>query len=125
MSRSQISCAFAILAALALAIPLAARTNEGKKSKSTASASLEVVKDTTIAGKQVKAGRYDVKANESTLTLSRDGKVVAQAPITWKDEPSKATYSAIVVDGGAVKEVHFNGKTRFAELSEGSMASGQ
>jgi hypothetical protein len=123
MSRSRISYALAVLAALALAWPLAARSNGPKNSKSTANATMDLVTDATVGGKQIKAGTYDVKASESKLTLSHDGKVVAETPIEWKDEPSKAAYSAIVVDSGAVKEVHFSGKTRYAELSAGSMTS--
>jgi hypothetical protein len=126
MTRNRTSCVLAMLAILALAMPLAARTNEGKNTKSKVSATVELVKDAVIGGRQVKAGTYDVKVNDTKLTLSRDGKVVAESPIEWKDEQSKSAYSAIVVDGGAIKEVHFNGKTRYARLSESSMpATGQ
>ena len=126
MMRNRTSCVLlSMLAILALAMPLAARSN-GKDSKSKASATVELIKDAVIGGKPVKAGTYEVKANETKLTLSHDGKVVAESPIEWKDEQGKSTYSAIVIDGGAVKEVHFNGKTRYAQISEGSMpATGQ
>lgn len=125
MTRNRTSCVLPMLAILALAMPLAARSN-GKDSKSKASATVELVKDAVVGGKQVKAGTYEVKANETKLTLSHDGKVVAESPIEWKDEQAKSTYSAIVVDGGAVKEVHFSGKTRYVQISEGSMpATGQ
>jgi|SRR5579864_57941 hypothetical protein len=125
MMRNRTSCVLPMLAILALAMPLAARSN-GKDSKSKASATVELVKDAVIGGKPVKAGTYEVKANETKLTLSHDGKVVAESPIEWKDEQAKSTYSAIVVDGGAVKEVHFSGKTRYVQISEGSMpATGQ
>jgi hypothetical protein len=120
MSRRGIGYIFAAFAALALAMPLAAHNNAGKDSK-TVSASVEIVNDATIGGKQVKAGTYDVKADEMKVTLSRNGKVVAEAPVQWKDEKSKANYSSIVVDSGSVKEIHFNGKARYAELSSASM----
>jgi hypothetical protein len=123
MSRNRMKCVLSILAALALALPLAARSSPGKSSKSTARASMELTKDATVGGKQVKAGTYDVKAGESTLTLVRNGKVVAEAPIEWKDEPSKSVYSSIIVDGGAVKEIHFMGKNRYAQVASGTMES--
>lgn len=123
MKRNRTSFVLAMLAILSLAMPLAARSNEGKNTKSKGSATVELVKDAMIGGKQVKAGTYDVKANETKLTLSRDGKVVAESPIEWKDEQSKSTYSAVVVDGGAIKEVHFNGKTRYAQVSGDSMST--
>lgn len=122
MTRNRTSWVLTMFAILALAMPIAARSN-GKDSKSKANTTVELIKDAAIGGKQVKAGTYDVKASETKLTLSHDGKVVAESPIEWKDEQSKSTYSSVVVDGGAVKEVHFNGKTRYAQLSEGSMAA--
>jgi hypothetical protein len=123
MSRSRMNCVLSILAALALAMPLAARSGAGKTSKSTARASMDLSKDASFGGKQLKAGTYDVKASESTLTLMQNGKVVAEAPIAWKDEESKSPYSAIVTESGAVTEVHFNGKKSYAHLSSGSMSS--
>jgi hypothetical protein len=123
MFRSRISYATAVLAILAVAMPLAARSNAPKNSKATATASVNLLSDATIGGKQVKAGTYEAKANESTLILSRDGRVVAEAPIEWKDESSKQKYSAIVTDSGTVKEVHFSGKARYAQVATDSMAT--
>jgi hypothetical protein len=123
MSRNRMKSLLSIVAALALAMPIVARANEGKNSKSTARASMELLNAANIGGKQVKAGTYDVKAGESTLTLIHNGKVVAEAPIEWKDESSKSKYSSIIVDGGSVKEVHFYGKNRYAQVSAGTMES--
>lgn len=125
MSRIRISHVLAILAALAFATPVMTRADGAKDSKS-ASALIDLVNDAVVGGKQVKAGTYNVKASESKLTLLRDGKVVAESPIQWKDEQSKANYSSVIVDAGALKEVHFRGKARYAQISEGSMtATGQ
>ncbi|HKN60496.1 MAG TPA: hypothetical protein VJW93_04930 [Candidatus Acidoferrales bacterium] len=120
MSRHGIGYIFAALAALALAMPLAAHNNAGKDSK-TVKASMAISDDATLGGKLVKAGTYDVKADETKVTLSRNGKVVAEAPVEWMDEQSKSNYSSIKVDSGSVKEIHFNGKARYAALSSASM----
>jgi len=127
MSRFTKNFAVTLLAALALVIPASARNNGAKDSKSTVSVTMDLVNNATIGGKQLKPGTYDVKADDSKVTLSLNGKVVAEAPVQWKDEKSKAKYSAIITDGDAhqVKEVHFNGKTRYVELSAGSMSNGQ
>lgn len=127
MSRFAMNCAVTLLAALALVIPASARDNGAKNSKSTASATMDLVNPATIAGKQLKPGTYDVKADDSKITLSLNGKVVAEAPVQWKDEKSKSKYSTIVTDGegNQVREVHFNGKTRYVELSAGSTSNGQ
>jgi hypothetical protein len=121
MSRSRMNCVLSVLAALALAMPLAARSAE--KSKATARASIDLVTGATVGGTQLKAGTYNVEASESTVKLMQRGKVIAQAPIAWKDEQSKSRYSGIVTEGGSVTEVHFSGKTRYARLSSGSMQS--
>lgn len=123
MSRRGLGFAISMLAALALAMPFAASANSGKDTKSV-TAQMDIVNDATIGGKQLKAGTYDVKATETKVTLSHNGKVVAEAPVQWKDG-SKASYSSIVADGGAVKEIHFGGKSRYAEISDGAPMSGQ
>jgi hypothetical protein len=126
MPRSRISFALAMFAALALAMPLAARSNDEKNSKPSASATMELAKSAVVGGKQIQAGTYDVKAKGSKLTLSHDGKVVAEAPIQWKDEQSKSMHSTVVVDSGSLTEVHFPGKTQYAQVStESATATGQ
>jgi hypothetical protein len=122
MSRHGIGYVFAALAALALAMPLAAHNNAGKDS-TIVKATMAVSDDATFGGKQVKAGTYDVKADETKVTLSLNGKVVAEASVQWKDEQSKPTSSSIVVDSGTVKEFHFNGRARYADVSSASMTS--
>jgi len=127
MSRCAMNMAITVLAALALVIPAAASENNSKKSKTTVSATMDLLNPATLGGKQLKPGTYEVKADESKLTILKDGKTVAEAPVQWKDESGKSQYSAIITDGEgkAIKEVHFNGKTRFAEVSETTTANGQ
>jgi hypothetical protein len=52
------------------------------------------------------------------VRLSMNGKVVAEAPVQWKDETAKAKYSAFVSEGNKITEIHFGGKTRFVTISE-------
>lgn len=127
MSRRALHLAFTVLAALALVLPAAARANNGNKSKNSVSATMDLLNPATLGGKQLKPGTYQVKADDSTVKIIKDGKTVAEAPVQWKDESSKSQYSAIVTDGDgkSIKEVHFNGKTRFAEISETTAANGQ
>lgn len=126
MSRSRIHHLLVALAVLALVVPMAARANPKKDPKSV-HASMDLLSDASLGGKQVKAGTYEVRANEGTLTLMRGGKVIAEAPIEWKAESSKAEYSSIILESGAMKEVHFSGANRYAQISSGSAgaASGQ
>lgn len=102
-------------------MPLTALSSAAKSK--TTRATMELPSDVTVAGTQVKAGTYDVEANESTLKLTRNGKVVAQAPIEWKDERSKSESSSIVSESGRIIEVHFGGKTRYAQITNGSTSA--
>ncbi len=127
MSRRAMHLAITVLAALALVIPAAARENGNKKSKSTASGTMDLLNPATLGGKQLKPGTYEVKADDSKLSIYHDGKVVAEAPVQWKDEAGKSQYSAIVTDGDgkSIREVHFDGKTKYVEVSETTTANGQ
>jgi hypothetical protein len=127
MSRRAMQLAITALALVALLIPAAARANNGNKNKSTASATMDLLNPATLGGKQLKPGTYEVKADENKLTVMKDGKTVAEAPLQWKDETGKSQYSAIITDGDgkAIKEVHFIGKTRFVAISESTTANGQ
>ncbi|HTU35878.1 MAG TPA: hypothetical protein VMF66_18900 [Candidatus Acidoferrum sp.] len=107
-------------AALLFALPLAARSNN-KAAKSNFRTNVELAQDATFAGKDLKAGNYQVRANGSTLTVLQKGKVVAEAPIEWKNEAGKGSNdSSVTINGGAVTEIHFIGKDRYAEIASGS-----
>jgi|GEM_PF-806771 len=112
-----------MLAVLALALSLAARSAAAKGSKAVARATVQVSENATLAGKQLKPGTYNVRASESTLTLSQNGKVVAEAPIEWNNEATGSPSSAVMIDSGAVTEVHFEGKTRYARITSASEPS--
>lgn len=122
MSLSRTKRVLSTIAILAIGMPLAA-VSSAAKSKATTRARIEVLADANLAGTPVKAGAYDVEANESTLTLKRNGRVVAKAPIEWKDEQSKSQYSSMVAESGRVTEVHFNGQKRYAEIATGSASA--
>jgi hypothetical protein len=108
---------FTILVALVLAMPLAARTVSANNSKST-NATMNILSQVSLAGKQLKPGTYSVSAGDSKVTVAKDGKVIAKALVRWKDETSKARYSNIVIVGDQVKEIHFGGKMRYVEIAE-------
>jgi hypothetical protein len=76
----------------------------------------------TLAGKDLKPGTYQVSADGSKMTISRDGKVMAEAPIEWKDGQSKASYTSVVTDGNQITEVHFDGKAKYISVTGGTVA---
>ena len=114
MSRRGLNLFAPILVALLVAVPLAARDN-GKNGKAT-SAKWTFSAACTLAGKQLKPGTYRVTADDAKVTIVMNGKVVAEAPVTWKDETSKPKNSSIVTNGDQVSEIHFNGKMRYVSI---------
>lgn len=110
-----------MISGLAIATGLVALSSAAKSKATRATMNLSAVAN--MGGTQLNAGTYDVEATESTLKLKRNGKVVAQAPIKWKDEQSKSQYSSIVAESGRVTEVHFGGKTRYAQVAFGSASA--
>ena len=111
MSRRPLSFVLSVLVALAVAMPIAARGAYAKDSKAT-TATLDILNAATLGDKQIKPGTYRISADNSKVTLERDGKMVAEAPVQWKDEAGKARYSAFVTDGSQIREIHFSGKTK-------------
>jgi hypothetical protein len=118
MSRRGFNVVLSLLFALVLALPLAARVDKTKDAKSTASASMDLLTSATISGKELKPASYSVKVDESKVTFSLNGKVIAEAHVQWKDAPGKAQYSSIVTDGNQIREIHFGGKDRYVEITE-------
>lgn len=115
MSRRGFNLFAPILVALLIALPLAARDN-GKNGKAT-TAEVDILSTVTLAGKQLKPGTYRVTADDAKVTIEMNGKVVAEAPVTWKDENSKPRSSNVVTTDDQVKEIHFGGKMRFVSIS--------
>jgi hypothetical protein len=116
-SRRSLVLALCALAALAVAAPTMARNASAKNSKGT-TATMDVLSPATLGGKDIKPGTYTFQADESTVTILHNGKMIAQAPVQWKDETNKPSDSNIVVQNNAIKEVHFSGKMKYVEVME-------
>ena len=121
MEHRRIGFVMTLLAALALAMPIASRADDSK-AKSVSRIAVDLHSRATLAGKDLKPGAYQVSADDSKMTITRDGKVVAEAPIEWKDASSKASYTSVVTDSNQITEVHFGGKTKYIAVTGGSVA---
>jgi hypothetical protein len=93
---------FAGLAAFILVMPVWARTYK---------ASWTVNTPVSIGGTQVKAGEYQLNADDAKkeLTVLQNGKVLATVPGQWVKLPKKADSPSIETDGGKVTQVQFGG----------------
>jgi hypothetical protein len=107
-----------VFAALLLLVAIAAQTAPAKDTKAGVNTTMSLLNPATVAGKQLQPGDYAVSVDETHVTISMRGKVVAEAPVQWKDETSKSKYSAFVSENNKITEIHFGGKTRFVTIAE-------
>ena len=107
-----------VFAALLLLVAIAAQNAAAKDTKAGVNTTMSLLNPATVAGKQLQPGDYAVSVDETHVTISMRGKVVAEAPVQWKDETSKAKYSAFVSENNKITEIHFGGKTRFVTIAE-------
>jgi hypothetical protein len=115
MARRGLNLLLPILVAVLVAMPVAARDN-AKNGKAT-TAEVELLSPASFAGKMLKPGTYRVTADDSKVTLTLNGKVVAESPVEWKDETNKPRNSQIVTTDDQVKEIHFGGKMRYIAIA--------
>jgi|SRR5208282_456352 len=118
MSRNQFVRFSAVLVALALLLPAVSGLALAGEAKGKVKAEISIANDAWLAGKQLKAGEYTFTADENKLTVLKQGKVVAEAPIQWQDATSKYAMNAVVLDGNQVREVRFSGKNRTAIVQQ-------
>lgn len=98
---------FTVLMLLAMAIPAPAKSIHS---------SFNLPSPAKLSGTPLKAGEYEVKADETKVTLVFNGKVVAEAKVEWKDGASKASQTSLLIVGEEIKEIRFGGKSRYAVI---------
>jgi hypothetical protein len=118
MSQRRKSFAITVLTALALALPIVARSDNTNAPKAIVSMSVDLSSPATLGGRELKPGSYSVRADSVKVTLSRGGKAIAEAPVQWKEEAGKAAYSTIVTESKQIKEIHFSGKSKYVEITQ-------
>jgi hypothetical protein len=108
----------ALILALALVLPALSSVALAKESKGNVKTDITIAGSVWLAGKELKAGVYSFAADGTKVTVSHNGKTIAEAPIQWQDGRGKAEYSAVVVEGNQVKEIRFSGQTRAAIVQQ-------
>ncbi|HEX4076930.1 MAG TPA: hypothetical protein VHX49_16135 [Candidatus Acidoferrales bacterium] len=116
-SHRTLGFVFSALAALAVAMPMAARTASAKDTRSTTT-TMDIISAETLGGKQIQPGTYTFKIDDSTVTILQHGKMVAEAPVQWKDETKKPNMTNIVTQNDQIKEIHFGGKMKYVQVME-------
>jgi hypothetical protein len=108
--------AVGLLMSAMLAFSASAKGRDAGGTKSDFTSTVNVLDPLTLGGTSLKPGTYTVKATDSEVTLVQNGKEVAHVSVQWKDSANKAQSSALMADSGAIKEIHFGGKTRYAVI---------
>jgi hypothetical protein len=117
MKRRGMDLAFMVLVALALTLPIAAGSGDTNQTKAIVTMSVDLSSPATLAGTALKPGNYSVRADSTKVTISRGGKVMAEAAVEWKDAAGKAEYSSIVREGDQITEIHFGGKAKYVVIA--------
>jgi hypothetical protein len=122
MLRSKMNGVLAVLATLALALSIASHTTTAKDAKSTVTpivkSDVKLLNSAKLGSSDLKPGDYSVTADDTHAKFSKGGKVIAEVSIQWKDESSKAKYTAVVVESSQIKEIHFSGKMKYVEITQ-------
>jgi|SRR5580698_8057758 hypothetical protein len=114
MLRLRVCLALVLAAAFTMLVSSGVRADAGS---GVISSTLAVLSPVKLGGMDVKPGTYTINADDSKVTLIANGKTVATASVQWKDTPQKSKSTNLVAESGAIKEIHFNGKTRYIEIA--------
>jgi hypothetical protein len=100
----------ALLAAVALAVPLFAKPM---------ATTINVARNAKVGKAELKAGEYKLLIEGNKATVQQGKNVVAECEGRWEDRDAKSAYDAVLLgDDGQVKEVRFSGKSKVFVFSE-------
>jgi hypothetical protein len=106
------------VAILLLALTRSANTEPAESAVET---SLHFFHAVTLSGKELQPGIYSLVADSSKVMLKQSGKVVADAPVQWKDGDKKEFANHVVLDGKNIKEIRFAGRTRYIVIQQSQL----
>jgi len=118
MLHRNTGLAVTILAGLLLAMPSLAHATAAAKNPNSVSTTVQLLSETSLHGTTLKPGTYKLVADETNVTLEQDGKMIAESKMHWKDGAKKSPYSTVVFDDHGIREIHFDGKTRYIEIAD-------
>ena len=110
MKSNSILRSAALLAVLALAVPLFAKPF---------SRTLNITQSAKVGKADLKAGEYRLLIDGNKATVEKGKQVMAEAEGRWEDRDAKSSYDSVLLgENGQVKEVRFAGQKRVFVLSE-------
>jgi hypothetical protein len=108
-TNSFVRC-FALLAAIALAVPAFAKPF---------AKTINVVHNAKIGRADLSAGEYRLLIDGTKATVQKGKQVVAESEGRWEDRSTKSPYDSLLLsESGQVKEVRFAGQSRVFIFTE-------
>jgi len=99
----------ALLAAIALAVPVFAKPF---------SRTINLNQAAKVGKADLQAGEYRLLIDGNKATVQKGGKIVAETEGRWEDRSAKSSYDSLLIsENGQVKEVRFSGQSRVVVLT--------
>ena len=110
MKSNSLLRSAALLAAIALAVPVFAKP---------ISRTINITQAAKLGRADLQAGEYRLLIDGNKATVQRNKQVVAESEGRWEDRETRSDYDAVLLGAdGQVKEVRFSGKKRVFVFSE-------
>lgn len=110
MKYSSLVRSFALLAAVALAVPVFAKP---------VTKVINIPQTAKLGKTQLQAGEYTLLIDGSTVTVKSGKKVIAETEGRWEQREDKQPYDSVLVGtDGTVQEFRFGGDRRVLVLNE-------
>jgi hypothetical protein len=110
MKSNSLVRSFALLAALALAIPAFAKPF---------AKTINISQSAKLGKSELKAGEYRLMIDGNKATVQKGKQVLAESEGRWEDRSAKSAYDSVLLsETGQVKEVRFAGQSRVFVFSE-------
>ena len=110
MRHSSFFRSLALLASIALAVPVFAKPF---------SKTINLAQTAKLGKSELRAGEYRLLIEDNKAKVEKGGKVVAESEGRWEDRSAKSSYDSLLIgENGQVKEVRFSGQSRVFVFSE-------
>jgi hypothetical protein len=110
MQTNSFFRSIALLAAIALAIPVFAKPF---------TKTINISQTAKLGKAELQAGEYRLMIDGNKATVQKGKEVVAESEGRWEDRSTKSIYDAVLLnESGQVKEVRFAGQARVFVFSE-------
>ena len=110
MKSNTLLRSFALLAVIALAVPVFAKP---------ISKTINITQAAKVGKADLQAGEYRLLIDGSKAIVQKGKSTVAEIEGRWEDRDTKSNYDAVLLgDNGQVKEVRFSGQKRVFVFSE-------